>query len=83
MTVSMETLSEIIGLVGVALIVLAYFLISAEKISSKSTKYHILNLVGAILILVSLVYHWNLPSFVIEVIWISISMYGLWRCTKS
>ena len=37
------------------------------------------NLVGSLLILVSLYSAWNFPSAVIEVIWAAISLYGLSR----
>jgi hypothetical protein len=35
------------------------------------------NTLGAIMILVSLLYAWNLASFVMEVIWFSISLFGM------
>jgi hypothetical protein len=36
-----------------------------------------MNTIGAILILISLYYDWNLASFVMEVIWLSLSLYGV------
>ena len=75
----MEIAADSIGIFGVSLILLAYGLISAEKVSNRSLSYHLLNLVGAVCILLSLMVHWNLPSFVIEVCWIAISLYGIWR----
>jgi len=78
----LEGIADIIGLVGVGCIVTAYALISAEKVTSRSFSYHMLNLSGALLIIVSLLYSWNTPSFVIEVIWIAISLYGLSRAMR-
>ncbi len=78
----MDSAANMIGLIGVGLIVVAYGLISTEKLSHRDKTYHILNLIGAVLILLSLLVHWNLPSFVIECVWIAISIYGIWRAVK-
>ena len=41
--------------------------------------YSATNAIGAILILVSLLHDFNLSSFVIEIAWLLISLYGLTR----
>ncbi len=71
-----------IGIVGVFLILLAYFLLQLEKIKYKSFIYPFLNLSGAILILISLYNDWNLPAFIIQIAWVLISIYGLWKYFK-
>ena len=38
-----------------------------------------LNAAGALLIIVSLIFDFNLSAFVIEVFWLLISLLGLWR----
>jgi hypothetical protein len=68
---------DAIGLLGVSLILLAYFLLQIEKLSSDQLAYPVLNLGGALFILVSLTHTFNLASFVIEVCWIAISIYGI------
>ena len=45
----------------------------------KRPGYSLLNGLGALLIMVSLIYNFNLSSFVIEIAWLMISAYGLWR----
>ena len=65
-----------IGILGVMLILLAYALSQMEKISSKDYTYQFLNLFGAIFIMLSLIVSWNLPTFIIEICWFSISVYG-------
>jgi predicted membrane protein len=74
-----EQFSNHIGIVGVILTLIAYFLISMNKVTSSSLSYVWLNLIGAILLLYSLLFHWNLSSVLIEIAWISISLLGLYR----
>ncbi len=69
--------SNFIGIVGVSLVLLAYFLLQTNTISNKEIGFSLLNLLGAILILYSLLYHWNLASVIIEIAWIIISIQGL------
>jgi hypothetical protein len=69
----------ILGLAGVACIVVAYFLLQTRRSQADSPRYLWLNLVGSVLIALSLIPEWNLPSFVIEVFWIAITLYGFWR----
>jgi hypothetical protein len=49
------------GMVGTALMVAAYFATQQGRLTAKDWRYPLANLVGAILILVSLVSAWNLP----------------------
>ncbi len=70
---------NIIGLIGVGLVLSAYFLLQFNKINAKGILFSLINLIGAVLILLSLLIHWNLASVVIEVFWIMISFYGLVR----
>ena len=66
-----------IGLVGAAIFVVAYFANQARWLSSEDWRFPAANFAGAVLILVSLLAEWNLPSVVIEAFWAAISVYGL------
>jgi len=68
-----------IGLFGVAVLVAAYFANQQRWLSSEDWGFPAANLIGALLILVSLYAEWNLPSVVIELFWIAISIYGLFN----
>jgi hypothetical protein len=68
-----------IGLVGAAVFVVAYFANQARWLDSRDWRFPAANLVGALLILVSLFGEWNLPSVVIEAFWAAISVYGLFN----
>ena len=79
----MAHIANIIGIVGVVLILLAYLLTQAGKISPSELKFPIFNLIGASLVLYSLLFAWNLPSFIIEIFWVLISIYGIRRIIKN
>ena len=70
-----------IGMLGTVLIVLAFFLIQLDKLNPKSLKYNMLNLTGAVFLLISLCAHFNLASFVIELFWIAASLVGIFKNT--
>ena len=70
---------DFLGNVGVLLILLSYLLLQMKKIKSQSMYYSLMNATGALLILVSLYYNFNLSAFVMEIFWILISLYGLWQ----
>ena len=72
-------LPTFVGLLGVALILGAYFCNQQRWLSSHDWRFPLVNLVGSCLILVSLWDQWNWPSVVIEVSWGTISLWGLWR----
>ena len=73
---------QIIGFIGMVFIVYAYFLLQIKKYTITSFSYQLLNLIGAILLLISLCVHFNLGSFIIEVFWIIITLYGMYKNLK-
>lgn len=68
---------NIIGIIGVTFVLLAYFLLQIYKLDQSSITYSFMNLLGASLILLSLFFTWNLASGVIEIAWLFISLFGL------
>jgi len=74
----MATFAEIIGVIGAFLILFMYFLLEAKKIRSDKPLYPTLNLLGALMVILSLVYSWNLAAFIIQGAWVLISVYGLY-----
>jgi hypothetical protein len=71
--------SDGVGIAGVALVLVAYFLLQSGRLAASAPAYSWLNLLGSLAILVSLTHAFNLSSFVIQIAWIAISAYGLWR----
>lgn len=66
-----------IGFIGMAFVVIAYLFLQTNKYTIRSLQYQLLNLLGAILLLISLFVHFNLGSFIIEIFWIIITIYGI------
>jgi len=65
------------GIIGTALIVAAYFGNQQGRLKADNWKYPLANLIGAILIMLSLITAWNFPAAVMESFWVAISIYGL------
>jgi len=72
-------LFDLAGFIGVLLIVVAYLLLQLDKLPSSSPRYSLMNAAGALLIIVSLVFKFNLSAFIVEAFWFLISLLGLWR----
>jgi hypothetical protein len=70
---------DVIGSLGVAMIVGSYFLLQIERIDSRSVGYSLLNGIGAGLILFSLYFDFNWSAVSMEVFWVFISLIGLAR----
>jgi len=68
---------DVVGSIGVATIILTYILLQTERIKSDSLLYSVLNGAGAALIVFSLFYSFNFSAFVVESLWVLISIYGI------
>ncbi len=75
----LEKSSDGVGIIGVVLLLIAYYLLSTNKMSAQELNYQLLNFIGAVLILFSLFFHWNTASVLIETAWIIISLIGIYR----
>jgi len=71
------TFYDLIGSIGVATIIITYVLLQTEKIRSESLTYSILNGLGAGLIVFSLIFDFNFSAFIVESLWVLISLYGI------
>jgi len=73
---------DFVGNAGVIMILYAYWQIQREKWSPKNWSYSAVNGLGAGLILISLMVSFNLSAFIIEICWLFISIYGLFRVSS-
>src|SRR5688572_1270230 len=74
----MNTIHDALGLVGVLIILISYILLQTGHFHPFQLRYSILNLVGSLGILISLIFgDWNLSAALIEIFWCLISIYGV------
>lgn len=78
----MLLLVNIAGVAGVFAILVAYYLLQQGKVTAHQPLYLWLNFWGGFAVLVSLLWEWNLPAFMMEAAWVTISGVSLWRYRK-
>ena len=68
--------ANVVGFVGMALIIAAYAYLTANK-APNPVVLHGANLLGATLLVLSLLVNTNLPALVLEAIWATVAIWGL------
>ena len=79
----MKMLIEIAGWIAAVLILTAYGLLSAGKLTGKSVAYQVMNIVGAIGFVINTGYNGAYPSAVLNVIWVGIGAWALMKIRVS
>lgn len=77
------TLFDLLGNLGVVMILLAYIGLQLKRLPADAPAYSLLNAIGALLILISLYFDFNLSAIIIESCWLLISLYGLFKARRS
>jgi hypothetical protein len=72
-------LIDFLGNIGVLVLMTAYLMLQLNRLKASGLLYSLLNLLGASLIIISLIADFNLSAFVIEVFWVLISLVGIIR----
>jgi hypothetical protein len=67
---------------GAALILLAYLLLSAGKLTGQSLVYQSMNILGAAGFVINGWWHGAIPSTVLNVLWLLIGGVASWRIMK-
>ena len=68
---------EVIGWAGALAVLVAYGLVSAERVTSRSWTYQLLNIGGAIGLVINSSWNGAVPSAVVNLVWIGIGVYAL------
>ncbi len=77
-----EVLVEIAGWAGAALILLAYLLLSAGRLTGQSLPYQGMNVAGAAGFIVNGWWHGAMPSATLNVLWLMIGLFASVRIFK-
>ncbi|HEY6503493.1 MAG TPA: hypothetical protein VIZ28_05905 [Chitinophagaceae bacterium] len=74
--------NDIIGTIGVGMILMAFFLSTAGLMESKGKSFYVMNVIGAALACYAslLINYW--PFVILEGTWTLVSIYGLMKAMK-
>jgi hypothetical protein len=76
------TFPDFVGLIGTISVLVAFFLLQSGFLQQQRPLYSILNGIGAACIMFSLLYYFNLASFILNFCWLLISAVGLYRALR-
>jgi hypothetical protein len=69
----MQLTVDLAGWIGAAILLVAYALVSFDKLRAESLRYQFLNASGSLLLIVNTVYYRAYPSAFVNVVWIVIA----------
>lgn len=73
---------DVIGWVGAAALLTAYGLVSAKRLDGDTMTFQLLNLIGAILLIVNTAYYGAYPSTFVNIVWIGIAVVTILHSKK-
>ena len=76
------TIPNLVGLIGVVAYLLAYGLLQLGILKVEDARYALLNGIGATAILYSLMFDFNLPSFITQTAWLIFTIIGYARSRR-
>jgi len=79
---AVEIAVEVVGWAGALLILLAYLLLSAGKLTGQSLVYQGMNIIGAAGFVINGWWHRAIPSAALNVLWLLIGGVATWRILK-
>ncbi len=74
---------NLIGWVGSAAVLLAYVLVSVNRVKGDSIPYQLMNLVGSVFLLSNTLYWGAYPSSFVNFVWMGIAIVAIARAVKS
>ncbi|MFN4185830.1 MAG: CBU_0592 family membrane protein [Hyphomonas sp.] len=78
-----ELFIEAAGWSGAVLILGAYILLSLGRLQGNSPAYQWANVIGAAGFILNSGYHGAIPSVAINILWVAIGVFALWRIYKA
>jgi hypothetical protein len=77
-----DLIIDVIGWAGMALVLLAYLLITSRRLGSESKLYQVMNLFGAIGLIINSFVNGAYPSAGLNIAWSFIAFYSLFKGFK-
>lgn len=74
---------DVVGLLGTVMVLVAFGLLQAGRLSGTGLAYQLLNLLGAACLLLSLFGGFNVSVFALQLAWCAISLYGIVRSLRA
>ena len=71
------SLPDIVGLIGVGMMLAAYALSASGRVRADAWPALTTNLIGAVMVLWSLLHAFNLSAFIMESAWAIVALFGL------
>jgi hypothetical protein len=73
---------NIIGWLGSAAVILAYVLVSTNRLKGDSVAYQVLNLFGGALLVINTIFWGAYPSTFVNLVWIGIAVFAIAHAKK-
>ena len=73
---------NLIGWAGSAAVIIAYVLVSTNRLRGDSVAYQLLNLAGGVFLVINTIYWGAYPSTFVNLVWIGIAIFALARAKK-
>jgi len=73
---------NLIGWTGSAAVIVAYVLVSVNRLKGDSAVYQLLNLVGGVFLIVNTLYWGAYPSAFVNLVWVGIAIFALTRIAR-
>jgi hypothetical protein len=69
--------SDVIGWLGTVAYIVAYLLLSVGKLKAEQKTYHLLNILGALGLIVNAIHLKDYPNIIVNTVWFAIGSMGL------
>ncbi len=76
---TLDLMMEVVGWIGAILILGAYAMLTAGKVTAKDVSYQAMNVVGAAGFIANSGWNGAWPSAILNVIWVGIGVFALWK----
>ena len=76
-------LIDIIGWIGSIMLVIAYWLVSKNRISAQSFIYQFLNVLGSVFLIVNTWFYGAFPSTAVNAIWVFVGGFYLFKSIQT